>query len=55
MLTRVKDRLFIYQIPCDCRKAYIGQTIQKLETRLKEHKVAHRKANTKTSTVAEHS
>ena len=62
MLTRVKDRLpeekrskVVYQIPCDCGKVYIGETTRRLETRLKEHKEAHRKADTETSAVAEHS
>ena len=62
MLTRVKDRLpeekhskVVYRIPCDCGRVYIGETIRRLETRLKEHKEAHRKADTETSAVAEHS
>ena len=62
MLTRLKDKLpeekrskVVYWIPCDCGKVYIGETIRRLETRLKEHKEVHRKADTKTSVVAEHS
>ena len=62
MLTRAKDRLpeekcskVVYQIPCDCERVYIGETIRRLETRIKEHKEAHRKADTETSAVAEHS
>ena len=61
MLTMVKDRLpqeklskVVYQIPCDCSKVYIGETTQRLETRLKEHWDAHRKGMTETSMVAEH-
>ena len=45
----------VYQISCDCGRVYIGKTIRRLETRLKEHKEAHRKADTETSAVAEHS
>ena len=62
MLTKVKDRLpekkrskFVYRISCDCGRVYIGETIRRFETRLKEHKEAHRKADTDTSVVAEHS
>ena len=47
LLTRVKDLLpvgqqsiVVYQIPCSCGKVYIGKTIRRLETRLKEHKDA---------------
>ena len=62
MLTRVKDRLreekrskVVYWIPCDCGKFYIGETTRRLKTRLREHKEAHRKADKKTSAIAEHS
>ena len=44
MLTMVKDTLPIgtrsnvrYRIPCSCSQVYIGDTRQRLETRLKEH------------------
>jgi len=44
MLTKVKDMLLIgkqcnveYYIPCSCGQVYIGETKQRLETRLKEH------------------
>ena len=51
MLTRVKDTLpleknsnVVYQIPCSgCSKVYIGETIQRLQTRLKEHQEALRR------------
>ena len=45
----------VYRIHCDCGRVYIGETIRRLETRLKEHKEVHRKADTETSAVAEHS
>ena len=58
LLTRVKDPLpldqqsmVVYQIPCSCGKVYIGKTIRRLETRLKEHKEAWR---TDDLAVAEH-
>ena len=61
MLSRVKDRLprekhskVVYQIPCDCGKAYIGETTRRLDTRLRKHRDAHHKGNTETSAVAEH-
>ena len=46
-LTRVKDKLpmgklsnVVYQVPCTCGKIYIGETVRRLDTRLKEHKDA---------------
>ena len=61
LLTRVKDPLpleqrsmVVYQIPCSCGKVYIGKTIRRLETRLKEHKDACCKGYTEKSAVAEH-
>ena len=62
MLTRVKDTLplgkhfnVVYQIPCGgCSKVYIGETIRRLETRLKEHHEALRRGMTEKSAVAEH-
>ena len=61
LLTRVKDPLpleqqsmVVYQIPCSCGKVYIGKTIRRLETRLKEHKDACCKGATDKSAVAEH-
>ena len=47
MLTKVKDALpmekqanVVYRVPCSCGKAYIGETKQRLETRLREHQDA---------------
>ena len=44
-LTRVKDPLLlekqsivVYRVPCACGQAYIGKTIRRLESRMKEHK-----------------
>ena len=60
-LTRVKDRLptelssgVVYQVPCSSGKVYIGETIRRLETRIKEHKDACRKGETNKSAIAEH-
>ena len=45
----------VYSIPCStCNEVYIGQTGWRLETRLKEHKVAVKFAKTEISAVAEH-
>ena len=62
MLTRVKDTLplekhsnVVYQSPCSrCIKVYIGETIRRLETRLKVHQEALRRGMTDKSAVAEH-
>ena len=44
----------VYQIPCSCGKVYIGETVRRLETRMKEHQDACRKGLTERSAVAEH-
>ena len=61
MLTKVKDTLpaekqsrFVYQIPCSCRKTYIGEMTRRLETRMKEHQEACRREMLERSVVAEH-
>ena len=61
VLTRVKDPLplekqsmVVYQVPCSCGLVYIGKTIRRLETRLKEHKDACSKGQTEKSAIAEH-
>ena len=45
MLTKVKDPLMmekqakvVYRIPCSCGEAYNGETVRRLETRMKEHR-----------------
>ena len=59
--TRVKDKLqdlshscVVYRIPCSCGKFYIGETVRRLEMRLKEHRGACEKGMTKKSATAEH-
>ena len=61
MLTKVKDTLCIgkqskavYRIPCSCGQVYIGETRQRLETRLKEHLDACVRGMMEKSAVAEH-
>ena len=61
MLTRVKDTLgmekrskVVYQIPCSCGKKYIGETVRRLETRMKEHRDACQKGALEKSALAEH-
>ena len=60
-LTRVKDTLHqgmqskvVYHIPCSCGKVYIGETIRRLETRVKEHEEACKKGELDKSALAEH-
>ena len=61
MLTKVKDPLMmkkqakvVYRIPCSCGKAYIGETVRRLETRVKEHRDACQKGALENSALAEH-
>ena len=60
-LTRVKDKLpmgklsnVVYQVPCTCGKIYIGETVRRLDTRLKEHKDACICGQLDKSATAEH-
>ena len=61
MLTKVKDALpmgkqanVVYRVPCSCGKTYIGETKQRLETRLREHQDACQTQSLQKSAVAEH-
>ena len=61
MLTKVKDPLTIekqakvvYRVPCSCGEAYIGETVRRLETRVKEHRDACQKGALEKSALAEH-
>ena len=49
-----KQSMVVYQILCSCGKVYIGKTIRRLETRLKEHHDACSKGQLEKSAVAEH-
>ena len=60
-LTRVKDPLplekqsmVVYRVPCACGQAYIGKTIRRLESRIKEHKDACNRGQLEKSAIAEH-
>ena len=60
-LTKVKDKLpvkknskVVYKIPCSCGKFYLGETVRRLETRLKEHIDACEKGMWEKSAIAEH-
>ena len=44
----------VYQIPCQCSKAYVGETQRRLETRNKEHRDACTKGDMWKSAIAEH-
>ena len=61
MLTKVKDPLtmekqakVVHRIPCSCGEDYIGETMRRLETRVKEHRHACRKGALEKSALAEH-
>ena len=58
---RLKDVLdsskqggFVYKIPCECGKVYIGETGRAMHERIKEHDRDIRSARTQTSAVLEH-
>ena len=44
----------VYRIPCECGKAYIGETGKPMQDRIKEHDRDIRLARTETSAVSEH-
>ena len=61
MLTKVKDALtmeklskVVYRVPCSCGKAYIGEAVWRLETRMKEHQDACQKGALEKLAFAEH-
>ena len=61
VLTKVKDTLpaekqskVVYQIPCSCGRAYIGETTRRLETRMKEHQDACCRRMVEKLAMAEH-
>ena len=60
-LSKVKDKLpsnqnsnVVYRVPCSCGKFYIGGTMRRLETSLKEHKEACLRGEQEKSAVADH-
>ena len=40
--------------PCSCGKAYVGETVRRLETRVKEHRDVCQKGTLKKPALAEH-
>ena len=44
----------VYQFSCSCGETYIGETVRRLETRMKEHQDAYQKGAVEKSTPAEH-
>ena len=44
----------VYQIPCSCGRVYVGETVRRLETRMKEHLEACKRGECSKSAVAEH-
>ena len=44
----------VYQIPCQCGKVYVGETLRCLKTRVKEHRDACNNGYTEKSAIAEH-
>ena len=53
-LTMEKQAKVVYCIPCSCGEAYIGETVRRLETRVKEHRDACQKGALEKSALAEH-
>ena len=60
MLFKVKDPLMekqakvAYRIPCSCGKAFIEETVRRLEARVKEHRDACQKGALDKLALAEH-
>ena len=55
MLIEVKDALtVVYCVPCSCGEAYIGETVRRLETRMKEPQDACQKGPLEKLALAEH-
>ena len=49
-----KQAKVVYRIPCSCGEGYIGETVRRLEARVKEHRDACQKGALKMSALAEH-
>ena len=46
--------MVVYCVPCTCEQAYIEKTIQRLKSRMKEHKDAYNQGQVEKSMIAEH-
>ena len=44
----------VYSVPCSCGKVYIGGTVRRLGTRIKEHQDACARGEQEKSAVADH-
>ena len=44
----------VYRVPCSCGETYTGETVRRLETRMKEHQDACQKGALEKSALAEH-
>jgi predicted GIY-YIG superfamily endonuclease len=44
----------VYNIPCDCGRCYMGETIRRLEVRIKEHKYNRAQDLLEKSKLAQH-
>jgi len=51
----LKHRVYVYRIPCECGRVYIGQSGRSIQIRIKEHNRHIRLAQPDKSAVAEHS
>lgn len=54
VLMKEKKAKVVYQMSCSCGKGYIGETVRRLETRVKELQVACQKGALQKSALAEH-
>ena len=54
MLTKVKDALSMEKMSKVVYQVYVGETVRRLETRMKEHRDACQKGALKKSALAEH-
>ena len=44
----------VYQVPCSCGKVYVGETVRRLENKMKEHQDACQEGALEKSALAEH-
>lgn len=61
MYTNLKDSIpakdrsnVIYSIPCECGKIYIGRTSQKLDSRIKQHKLSVKDFSKEATSLVQH-
>ena len=49
------NRAWVYRMPCECGKVYIGETGRNLPTRLKEHRAHSRRGDFEKLSIVKHS